>query len=93
MYKFSVQVAMTTDVCSKCGVMFALPCDLLEQRKQDGLPVFCVNGHSWSYRAPEDDPIEIEKRRATMLEIHRDDQHKAAMAALGRKGRNVDVKS
>lgn len=37
---------LTTEICCNCGVQFAMPTELWQERKQDGKGFYCPNGHS-----------------------------------------------
>lgn len=36
-----------------CGVPFAIPARLLQERREDGKPFYCPHGHSLSYKKSE----------------------------------------
>ena len=44
-----VQTNLTKEECLECGVVFALPCTLQEQREKDHESFFCPNGHVMTY--------------------------------------------
>lgn len=39
--------------CWKCGVVFAIPVEMEETRRQDGEPIYCPNGHSGRFSTEE----------------------------------------
>jgi hypothetical protein len=48
-----------TDCCT-CGVLFAMPTVLLQQRRQDGQHFYCPNGHPQVFRLSDADRLRAE---------------------------------
>lgn len=44
-FTFNQEVTLTTTVCCTCGVTYAMPERLREQRKEHGGNFYCPNGH------------------------------------------------
>lgn len=51
--------------CAQCGVIFGVPNDFDNRRRDDGRSFYCPNGHSVSYRESEADK---QKKRADDLD-------------------------
>jgi hypothetical protein len=65
--------ALEVTVCT-CGVLFALPAKMLEERRRDGKRFYCPHGHSLVFRETEEEKL----RR--QLEWAREDAGRAAAA-------------
>ena len=44
-------VEMTTEVCAKCAILFAVPLDFHNRRRDDHVGFYCPSGHSQWYPA------------------------------------------
>lgn len=53
--QFNATVNLTTEVCITCGVLFTMPCALLERRKKNEDYFYCPNGHRMYYPKEEDE--------------------------------------
>lgn len=64
---FTIQenVELTTIVCGKCGVTFAMPERMREERQRNGGDFYCPNGHPRVYR--ETDVEKARKERDAAL--------------------------
>jgi hypothetical protein len=49
----TVETVLQPHTCKSCGVLFALPREFTEQRRNDGQTWYCPNGHQWVYRDTE----------------------------------------
>lgn len=47
----SVSVRLVSETCCNCGVVFAMPDYLIEERKQTGKNFYCPAGHSMVYHS------------------------------------------
>lgn len=61
--------------CASCGVAFAMESTHLQQRRDDGQPFFCPNGHQLSFRETKARRLEKElaeeRRRREAAELQR----------------------
>jgi len=53
-------IALETEECCACGVMFAIPASLRQKLQREGGTFYCPNGHGQHYTEPE---IEVLKRK------------------------------
>ena len=55
----NTSIALETEECCACGVLFAMPASLRQKLSREGGTFYCPNGHSQHYTEPE---VEILKR-------------------------------
>ena len=93
-YTFSEQVTLVKLDCPACGVAFAIP-ELLRQNRIDrGGNFWCPNGHNLDYG--ESTVVKLRKQldSATAREIHERDQRKAAeRSAAAARGQVTKLKN
>ena len=92
---YTENILLTTIVCGKCGVTFAMPETLRKERQQEGGDVYCPNGHPRVYRETDVERerklrVEAEKRAEEALRLkqaaeaasrlHREEADKALKA-------------
>lgn len=63
-YTGSELVAMVTDDCCICGVIFAMPTSLQTERLRDGGTFYCPNGHAQHYVETKEQQLEQELQQA-----------------------------
>ena len=63
--QFEVETGLVTHNCINCGVLFAMPRKLHDERKRDHQFFYCPNGHSAYYPSKSD--LEIAKEEAAKL--------------------------
>lgn len=51
---YSESVRMTTELCITCGVVFGMPEELTDRRRQNHASFYCPNGHSMVYSGESD---------------------------------------
>jgi hypothetical protein len=51
------QITLDTEICYKCGVLFAMPAAMLAAVKRDKAQFFCPSGHGQSYIENEADRL------------------------------------
>lgn len=73
-----VLVSLTTTSCCNCGVVFAMPADLNDKRREDGQNFYCPNGHPLCYRRSEADRLREQLDRANGRVKFEADQREAA---------------
>ena len=57
----TAQVDLNATDCIDCGVVFAMPDDLEQRRRQDGKTFYCPNGHTMVYGRGELERLRAEK--------------------------------
>ena len=62
--------------CPECGIIFGMPRELEQRRRDDGGSVFCPNGHAMGWHETKEDRLKKElaeaKREAERYERQRD---------------------
>jgi len=48
---------LVTEGCCNCGILFAMPYDLREEKRIKGGDFYCPNGHSQHYTKPENQKL------------------------------------
>jgi hypothetical protein len=76
-YSMNEFVTLDTQVCGQCGVTFAWPRSLREQRLRDRLTFYCPNGHPRVFCGEDE---------ATQLRRQLDDERKARARAEELRG-------
>jgi len=60
-------VTLTRITCSQCSVVFAIPSEMVENRRRDGATFYCPNGHGQVYRVTTEqklrDKLEFAEKR------------------------------
>lgn len=84
--------------CGQCGVIFAIPVEMEQRRRDDHRDFYCPNGHSLFFSGP----TEAEKkaaaakeradRLATALQAQRDQTHAAEQEAAEAKAREIRLR-
>jgi len=59
-----------TEDCCSCGVLFAMPTDLMNRRRADKKSFWCPNGHSMSYDG-ETDAAKAKKAREELARVQK----------------------
>lgn len=54
--------------CFHCGIKHAMPKFLMEQRRQDGKPMYCPNGHSYMFIESRDSQLAKAKKESAAWE-------------------------
>ena len=70
---YQESIELTTTVCVKCGVLFAIPTHMINERRQDHKELYCPSGHCLVFR----DESEAEKLQR---EVNRLKQKTAELA-------------
>ena len=87
------QVALTTTDCCVCGVVFAMPQTMYNDRKNKGGSFYCPNGHPMHFTEPEVTKL-LKKLESTQRD--RDLQHQRLLEAekslSAQKGINTKLK-
>lgn len=71
-------VHLDTTSCCVCGVVFAMPVDLLRRHREQGSSFYCPNGHSLSYAKSEVQRLRDQLDRASARTKHLEDQREAS---------------
>ena len=81
MSHYTISLNMITMRCANCGVMFGVPKEFDQKRRDDGNKFYCPNGHCNVYRKTEAD-----KLREQLLKTQRRvaDEQRRALRAKGR---------
>jgi hypothetical protein len=48
---YAGHTTLEVEVCASCGVLFAAPENMLDERRRTGKSFFCPNGHSLTYNS------------------------------------------
>lgn len=64
--------------CCVCGVNFAMPEDMMNQRRQTGEHLYCPNGHSLRYRVTTVEKLRKQLDSANARARHEADQREAS---------------
>ena len=67
--QFNVTVNLSTTVCPSCGVIFAIPCHLMDIRRQTHKAVYCPNGHTFNWPGKTDEQKRIEQLEGAFDEM------------------------
>jgi len=70
--QFNVDLNLSTTLCPGCGVIFAMPCELMTHRQRNHDTVYCPNGHTFNWPGETDEQREIKHLRSD-LEIVKQD--------------------
>jgi len=106
MHEANLSVKFNFYSCATCGVIFCIPADLDDERREDGENIYCCNGHTQSYSKGKDDQddegegwkkgqsteADIKQRRQKILELHNAEQAEAKAAELAEKAKGSDGK-
>jgi hypothetical protein len=87
--------------CCTCGILFGIPNDFDDRRRQDGRSFYCPNGHSLSYSDTLEKQLKREVERLEQSNRWREDQLRAARkdadhqrrVAAAAKGRVTKIKN
>ena len=60
-YTYNDTVTLKTEICYSCGIVFAVPADWQQNRRNDHKGFWCPNGHQQSYQ--EASEAEVLKRQ------------------------------
>jgi len=92
---YAVATNLVTEQCITCGVLFAIPQELYERRREDHRSFYCPNGHSQHYAGETEAEqlrrqLQAQRNQATALRSSLDQEtaranHEASRAA-GYKG-------
>lgn len=73
---------LEVEVCGTCGIMYALPCEMLERARNDpSLWWYCPNGHHWHYLTETPEQKLRKAQEALARERARHDQTQASLSA------------
>lgn len=85
---------LMTASCANCGVLFAMPTDLEDRRRNDHKPFFCPNGHSNFYGGKSEAERLADELRAKNDELARQkarlDQERALTADYVKQAEHKD---
>lgn len=85
---FIREVVLVSEECCNCGVLFAMPDDMKQRRKDDHQTFWCPNGHGQHYTAKSDaeklqDKLDQEKQRTAALLAEKDQVEASLRATKG----------
>lgn len=79
---FAGYTTLEVDVCKTCGIMYALPEEMLDRaRKNPSIWWYCPNGHNWHFPVRTDEQKLAAARNDLARERSRHDQTKASLSA------------
>jgi uncharacterized protein with PIN domain len=70
-------VSLVSETCIECGVEFAWPSDLRQQRMKNKKAFYCPNGHSQGWFGPNKTEQELSEAKARLAAAERDAAFKA----------------
>ena len=70
--QFNVDLNLSTTICPSCGVIFAIPCELMTHRQRNHDTVYCPNGHTFNWPGETDEQRKINSIKSE-LEILKQD--------------------
>jgi hypothetical protein len=82
--KFTLSVEMESRVCPTCGVVYALPERIVEQRNKDGQKWYCPNGHQLGFGADKFAEMERQYNTAATESVRLAKKLRDAEAKIGR---------
>lgn len=60
----NTSIALETEECCSCGVLFAMPASLRQKLNREGGTFYCPNGHGQHYTEPEVQVLKRELQKA-----------------------------
>ena len=79
---------LETETCFKCGVLFAMPADLMENLRKNRNSFFCPNGHSQAYTGKTKAEKLQDKLDAKERELERAERRRAGAEAREKMANN-----
>lgn len=90
---FAGDVTLEITTCASCGVSFALPVHMLNERRRTGKDFYCPNGHGLSYRQTTEEKMRVQLDAARARARHEADQREAAERSVrAHKGANTRLR-
>lgn len=87
MGSYNISLQMYTMRCANCGVMFGVPNEFDDQRRDDGRSFYCPNGHSNVYRDTEAKRLKRELEKTTQRLSQANERRERAEEESRRKQR------
>jgi hypothetical protein len=84
---FAGHDTLEVHTCGECGVMWAMPVEMIAARRRDGKSFYCPNGHCRCFRETEADrlrrSLEHERSRSGRIAAARDQAQASLRAQKG----------